>query len=53
MLVSHTTAHYHRRVPTQVGSWIIDQVINCITEEELKSLSQSWKLAYVHTVLSK
>ena len=36
MLVSHTTTHYHRRVPIQVGSRIIDQVTNCITEEELK-----------------
>ena len=53
MLISHTTTHYHKRVPLQVGSQIIDQVTNCITEEELKSLSQSWKLAYVSTVLSK
>ena len=52
MLISHTTTHYHGRVPLQVGSQIIDQVTNCITEEELKSLSQSWKLAYVNTVLS-
>ena len=36
-----------------MGSQIIDQVTNCITEEELKSLSQSWKLAYVSPVLSK
>ena len=35
-----------------MGSQIIDQVTNCITEEELKS-SQSWKLAYVRTVLLK
>ena len=53
MLVSHTTTHYHRRVPIQVGSQIIDQVTNCITEEELKSLSQFWKSACVSTVLSK
>ena len=53
MLVSHTTTCYHRRVPIQVGSYIIDQVTNCITEEELQSLSQSWKLAYVSTILSK
>ena len=26
---------------------------NCITEEELQSLCQSWKLAYVSTVISK
>ena len=51
--ISHTTTHYHRRVPLQVGSHIIDQVTNCTTEEELKSLSQSWRLAYVSTVLSK
>ena len=41
MLVSHTTAHYHRRVPIQVGIQIIDQVTNCITKEELKLLLQS------------
>ena len=35
MLVSHTTTHYHHRVPIQVGSCIIDQVTNCISEEEL------------------
>ena len=34
MLISHTTTCDHRRVPTQVGSQIIDQVTNCITEEE-------------------
>ena len=44
MLISHTTTHYHIRVPIQVGSQIIDQVTNCITEEESQSLSQSWKL---------
>ena len=42
MLISHTTTHYHKRVPIQVGSHIIDQVTNCITEEELQTLSQSW-----------
>ena len=26
---------------------------NCITEEELQSLSQSWKLAYVGTIILK
>ena len=53
MLVSHTTTHYHKRVPLQVGSQIIYQVTNYITKEELKSLSQSWKLVYVSTILSK
>ena len=53
MLISHTTTHYHRRVPIQVGSWIIDQVTNCITEEELQSFSQSWKLAYMSIFISK
>ena len=43
MLISHTTTHYHRWVPIQVGSQIIDQVTNCITEKELQSLFQSWK----------
>ena len=53
MLISHTTTYYHRWVKIQVGSRIIDQVTNCITEEELKSLSQSWKLAYVSTIILK
>ena len=35
MLLSHTTTHYHKRVPIWVGSHIIDQVTTCITEEEL------------------
>ena len=39
MLISYTTTHYHRRVPIQVGSHIIDQVTHCITEDELQSLS--------------
>ena len=26
---------------------------NCITEDELQSVSQSWKLAYVSTIISK
>ena len=51
MVISHTTTHYHKRVLLQVGSQIVDQVTNCLTKEELKSLSQSWKLAYVSTVL--
>ena len=37
MLISHTTTHYHRWIPVQVGSQIIDQVTNCITEDELQS----------------
>ena len=53
MLISHTTTHYHRWVPMQVGSQIIGQVTNCITEKELQSLSQSWKLAYMSTIISK
>ena len=53
MLISHTTTCYHRRVPIQVGSHIIDQITSCITEEELQSLSQSLKLAYVSTIISK
>ena len=39
MLINHTTTHYHRWVPIQVGSRIIDQVTNCIAEEGLKLLS--------------
>ena len=39
MLVSHTTSQYHRRVPIQVGSHIIDQVTNCINKDELQPLS--------------
>ena len=53
MLISHTTTCYNRRVPLQVGSQIIDQVTNSITEDELNSLTQSWKLAFVSTLLSK
>ena len=53
MLVIHTTTHYHKRVPFQVGSRIIDQIVKSLTEEELKSLSQSWILAHVSTILSK
>ena len=53
MLISHTTTCYHRRIPIQVGSCIIDQVTNCIIEKELQSLFQSWKLAYVSTIISK
>ena len=41
MLISHTTTHSYRRVPIQVGSHIIDQVIICKTADELQSLSQS------------
>ena len=26
---------------------------NCISEDELQSLSQSWKLAYISTIISK
>ena len=51
--MSHTTTHYHKSVPLQVGSRITDQVVKDIINEELRSLSQSWKLAYVGTVLSK
>ena len=51
MLISHTTTH--KRVPKQVGRHIIDQVTKCITEEELQTLSQSWKLAYVSTIILK
>ena len=53
MLVSHTTTHYQQRVPIQIGSCIIDQVIKCITKDEQQSLSQSWKVAYVSTIISK
>ena len=53
MLISSTTTHYHQRVPIQVGSHIIDQVTNCISEGELQSLSQSWKVAYVSMLISK
>ena len=53
LLVSHTTTHHHQRVPIQVGSCIIDQVMNYISEDELQSLSQSWKVAYVSMIISK
>ena len=53
MLISSTTTCYHKRVPIQVGSHIIHQVTNCISEDELQSLSQSWKAAYVGTIILK
>ena len=53
MLISPTTTCYHQRVPIQVGSRIIDQVTNCMSDDELQSLSQSWKVAYVSTIISK
>ena len=53
ILVSSTSNQYHQRVPIQVGSHVIDQVTSCISEEELQSLSQSWKVAYVSTIISK
>ena len=53
MLISPITTCYHQRVPIQVNSHIIDQVTNCISEDELQSLSQSWKVAYVSTIISK
>ena len=53
MLVSSTTTIYHQRVLIQVRSHVIDQVTHCKSEEELQSLSQSWKTAYVSTIISK
>ena len=53
MLISSTTTCYHQRVPIQVVSCVINQVTSCISEEELQSLSQSWKVAYVSKILSK
>ena len=53
MLISPTTTRYHQRVPIQVGSHVIDQVTSCISGKELQSLSQSWKTAYVSTIISK
>ena len=53
MLISSTRTKYHKKVPIQVGSHVIDQVTNCISEEELQSLSQSWKTAYVSTIIYK
>ena len=38
MLISHTTTHYHKRVPIQVGSRIIDQVTDFITKEETENI---------------
>ena len=51
--VSPTTTKYLQRVPIQLGSQVIDQVISHISEKELQSLSQSWKTAYVSTIISK
>ena len=51
MLISSTTTQYHQRVPIQVGIHVINQVTSCISEKELQSLSQSWKTAYVSTII--
>ena len=53
MLISPITTCYHQRVPIQVGSHIIDQVTNCISEDEQQSLSESWKVAYVSMIILK
>ena len=53
MLVSSTTTQYHQRVPIQIGSCVIDQVTSHISEKELQSLSQSWKVAYVSVIILK
>ena len=53
MLISSTTTCYHKRVHIQVGSHIIDQVTNFMSEDELQSLSQSWKVAYVSMIIPK
>ena len=53
MLISSTTTQYHQRVPIQVGSHVINQVTSCISKEELQSLTQSWKMAYVSTIILK
>ena len=53
MLISSTTTQYHQRVLIQVGSHVIDQVTSYICEEELQSLSQSRKMEYVSTIISK
>ena len=36
-----------------MGSQIIGQVVNIITKDKMKLLSQSWRLVYISTVLSK
>ena len=48
-----TTTKYPKRLPIQVGSHVIHQVTNWIYEEELQSLSQSLKTAYVSTIICK
>ena len=53
LLISPTTTKYHQRVPIQVGSQVINQVTSCISKEELQCLSQSWKTAYISTIISK
>ena len=53
MLISSTTTKYHKMVSIKVGSHVTDQVTNCISEEESQSLLQSWKTAYVSTIISK
>ena len=51
MLISPT--RFLQRVQIQVGSCVIHQVTSYISEKELQSLSQSWKTAYVSTIISK
>ena len=51
MLVSSTTTQYHQRVPIQVVSHVMHQMTSCISEEEVQSLSLSWKMAYVSTII--
>ena len=53
MLVSSTSTWHYQRVPIQVGSHVIDRVTNCISDEELQSLSPSWKVSYVSTIILK
>ena len=53
MLVSHTATHYHKGVPFQEGSRIIDQVVKNRMDGELRPFLPSWNLACVGTVLSK
>ena len=53
MLGSSTTTQYHQGVAIQVSSHVIDEVTNSISNEELQSLSQSWKAVYVSTIILK
>ena len=51
-LISPHTTKYQRKVPFQVGTKILDDIVYSISDSELKNMSETWKQTYVSTVLS-